>query len=781
MIGQTLGHYRIVEKIGEGGMGVVYLAEDSRLRRRVALKVLPAEFASDPERLARFEREARAAALNHPHIAAVYDVGAEGLTRFCVQEYLEGETLRVYLQRQRLPLKRTLEVAIEILEALTAAHMAGIVHRDLKPENIFVRTDGHIKVLDFGLAKLVESAVAPADPTATKSLTTSAGRVLGTVGYMAPEQIEGRTVDPRTDLFAFGCMLYEMVTGQGPFAGRSSVETLHKILHEEPAPILDTTLPAELSRILRKCLAKEPGERYQHADDLLVDLRQLGRELESGVAARVAAPLFSPDGQWVGFFAGGKLKKVSLRGGAPLTLCEAPDSRGASWGEDDAIVFAPSPAGGLWRIVAAGKQARQLTQPDVAASEVTHRWPEVLPGAKAVIYTVGTAGSASYDEARIVVQSLETGKRRTLIEGGSNPRYVPTGHLVFARGGALLAVPFDPVGLEVTGPVTPILDGAMMETTGAGEWTLSSTGTLAYVPGRVRQPQRTLVWVDRNGRARPVSEAARVFEEPRLSPDGRRLAVGIRGATSDIWILEFARGTLTRLTFEGDNFAPIWTPDGKRVTFASNRAGPSNIFWAAADGSGKAERLLASEYDQVASSWSRDGKQLAFTEYHPESGADLWVLSWPGKRRATPFLRTPFNEWGAVFSPDGRWLAYTSDETGRPEVYLQPFPGPGAKVQVSTEGGTEPLWVRRGQELIYRTGEQVMTVRVRTKPTLRTSPPRVLFRGAYAGSSAVYLPNFDVTADGRRFLFIQTSEQETTVSQLEVVLGWFGELRRPRA
>ncbi len=841
-------------------MGEVYLAEDTRLGRKVALKILPPEVARDPERLARFEREARAAAsLNHPHIAAVYDVGSVGEVRYIVQEYLDAQTLRAVLTVGQFPLSRALQLAIEVAEALATAHAAGIVHRDLKPENIMVTKDGHAKILDFGLAKVIERPAIPGmgeteTTTPTLGIETAAGAILGTVGYMAPEQVEGRPVDQRADLFSFGCVLYEMVSGITPFAGRGGIDTLHRILHEQPTPIRDglQPLPQALEDLLEKCLAKDPVERYQHAEDLAVDLRRLRRAIESGLAraaspgAVVSAPMrpahlsivlpasaplclgqrpavalspdgmrlvyvaqrgggtqlylrameqpeptplagtegasgpfFSPEGQRVAFFAAGKLKQMSLERGGPLTLCEAPESRGATWASDDTIIFAPSQAGGLCQVSPAGGMPKAITSPNLEDGEATHRWPEILPDGRGVLFTVGAAGSTNYDDARIVVQSLETSERRTLIEGGTHPKYVFTGHIVFVRGAALLAVSFDLRRLEVTGRIAPILEGVATETTGAAEWDVSDVGSLVYVAGGLRRSERSLVWVNRKGQPRPFAGLpTRTFEEPRLSPDGRWLAVGMREATSDMWLYEIQHGALTRLTSEADNFSPIWTPDGKRVIFSSNRDGPSNVFWTRADGSGSPEKLLESEYDQVASSCSSDARFLALTEYHPDTGAGIWILPLRGQRKTRPFLRTAFNEWGAMFSPDNRWLAYTSDESGRPEVYAQAFPGPGRRWQVSIEGGSEPLWSTRGSELFFRNGEKMMAVPFRTQKGFVPSKPRLLFSDGYLTSSAAYLPNYDVAANGQRLLMIKESGGEAARTHLEVVLGWFEEVSR---
>ena len=915
--GTHLGPYEILSQIGAGGMGEVYKARDTRLERFVAIKILPAHLADRPELRERFEREARTIAkLNHPHICTLYDVGRQELPReegataplrsrlgeelphtidFLVMEYLEGETLAERLKKGPLPLEQVLRYAVEVSDALDKAHRAGVTHRDIKPGNIIVTKEG-TKLLDFGLAKLkqeVAKATIPASemPTVPGALTEH-GTLLGTLHYMAPEQVEGKVneIDARTDIFAFGALVYEMGTGKGAFPGETQASVIAKILEVDPPPMseLQPMMPPAIDRVVKKCLRKDAEERWQSARDVTDELKWISEGgLEVGVATAAATvparaglrravpmvltavvaiiitgiavwvltptptrpitrltlalptteqlgsqgggggrgglimpvvalspdgtrliyvaneqlflrpmdrleatpipgtegahfPFFSPDGLWVGFFADGKLKKVSVSGGAPLTLCDAPDSRGGSWVSDDTIVFTPIAAGGLWQVSAAGGTPQQLTSFDLTKGETGHWFPQSLPGGRAVLFRVQPRSLN-----RIEVLSLETGERKVLIERGTDARYVPTGHLVYAQGetpGTLLAVPFDSERLEVTGAPAPILEGVMQSpVSNLAQFSFSSQGSLVYVPGGVQEQGFTLVWVDRQGAVDPLPAPPRVYLNARLSPDGQRMAVTIAENPSDVWVYDISRDTLTRLTFEGDNRLPVWTPDGERVTFRSDREGPRNIFWKPADGSGAAERLTTSAGEQTPSSWSPDGQLLAFYErYADETGTtsnrDIWVLPLEAERKPQPFLQTPFEETAGMFSPDGRRLAYVSNESGRLEVYVQPYPGPGGKWQISTEGGTEPVWARNG-ELFYRNGNEMMAAEITTEPTFSAGTPRLLFEGNYQSSGGA-LAQYNVTSDGQRFLMIQPVEPEQPATQIHVVLNWFEELKQ---
>jgi serine/threonine-protein kinase len=867
-------------------MGEVYRARDTRLDRIVAIKVLPTHLADRSELRERFEREARTiASLNHPHICTLFDIGQQDGIDYLVMEYLEGETLAQRLLKGPLPLEQVLQFAIEIADALDKAHRKGITHRDLKPGNIMITKSG-TKLLDFGLAKLKQEAT-PANvplselPTANDPLTAE-GSIVGTMQYMAPEQLEGKEVDARTDIFAFGAVVYEMATGKRAFEGKTQASLIAKILETDPVPMaaLQPMTPPALDRVVKRCLAKDPENRWQTARDLEVELkwiaeggsqvtlastaaargiRALGRRalifglgvlllvaviaslaawnlkpsppqpvsrlvvnlppgqqlagLDNGPAVALSpdgtrlayvarqsgtqqlylramdspearlipgtegavSPFFSPDGQWVGFFAGGKLMKVSVSGGAALTLGDAAFPRGVSWSSHGMIGFVPTNVSVLRQMSDAGGAPESLTR--LEKGEVSHRWPEFLPGGKAVLFVAGSS-AINWNNAKVVVQSVGTRERVDLVQGGTQPQYSPSGHLVYAQGGNLMAVPFDPQRLAVSGTAAPVVEGVLQSAfSGATQYSISATGTLVYVSGGLQSVQSKLVWVNRNGAEQPVAAPAHAYMFPRLAPDGRRVAVGITEQGTQNWLYDLSRDTLTRLTFEGKaNLGPIWTPDGKRVAFNSDKEGPPNLFWQLADGSGGLERLTTSQFAQTPSSWSPDGQLLAFIEINPTTGVDVMVLRL-GDRKVQPFLQTPFNETSPRFSPDGRWLAYISDESGRFEIYAQPYPGPGGKWQISTEGGSEPLWNPNGRELFYRSGDKIMAVEIITQPSFSAGKSKVLFGGSYQPTPAT-LTNYDVSPDGQRFLMLKPSEQaQAAPTQINVVLNWFEELK----
>jgi eukaryotic-like serine/threonine-protein kinase len=693
-------------------------------------------------------------------------------------------------------------------------------------------------------------------------------------------------VDARTDIFAFGAVVYEMATRKRAFEGKSQASVISAIMSSDPAPMssLQPMTPPALDRVVKRCLAKEPDERCQSAKDLTDELkwiaeggsevtaappaamksiRSLGRRalilsfgtlllgstitgvalwnrkpsslpqpvsrltvnlppgqqlagLENGPAvvlspdgthlAYVArqggtqqiylramdslearpipgteggvAPFFSPDGQWVGFFGvgSGKLKKVSVDGGAALNLGDAANPIGANWGSQGMIAFAPNPISGLQQTSDAGGTPQPLTR--LGKGEVGHGWPEFLPNGKAVLFAAVTATS-NWANAQVAVQSVGTGERRNLVQGATQPRYAPSGHLIYAQGGNLMAAPFDSQRVAITGTAVPVVEGVLQSpATGDAQYSLSTMGSLVYVPGSVQGPQSKLVWVSRSGAEQPLAAPARAYLAPRLSPDGRGVAAGITGQDSQVWLYDLSRETLTRLTFEGNtNQYPNWTPDGKRISFRSNKEGPLNLFWEMADGSGGLERLTTGDDAQTANSWSADGQSLAFVEVTPTTGIDIWVLRM-SDRKAQPLLRTPFNESAPRFSPDGRWLAYVSDESGRYEIYVQPYPGPGGKWQISTESGTEPVWNPNGRELFYRSGDKMMAVEIATQPSFAAGKPRMLFEGQYVPTPVTY-PNYDVSPDGQRFLMLKTAEQaQAAPTQINVVLNWFEELKQ---
>ncbi len=878
--GARLGHYEIQGAIGSGGMGAVYKARDSRLNRTVAIKVLLDNLSDQPDARARFEREAQTiAGLNHPHICTLHDVGRDGETDFLVMEFLEGETLAQKLEHGPLPLNQALQYATQIADALDKAHRQGITHRDLKPGNIMITKNG-VKLLDFGLAKLRQPQNASSlSMLPTNAEVTAPGTILGSLQYMAPEQLEGGEADARTDIFAFGAVLFEMVTGRKAFSGKSQVSLIGAILKDTPPPVsqLQRIAPPSLDRLIAACLEKDPDDRWQTARDLWRELSHAVKEkpaetvalpkdtrrarplvlglvvvLVAAALAGVAAwnlkpaapstalpiarlavtlppgdqivseasialspdgsnvaylglragiqqlyvrpidsleatpiagtqsgayPFFSPDGQWLGFFQQGKLKKVPVTGGATQILGDAANGRGAHWGVDDNIYFAPLSNSGIWKVPASGGASQEVTKVDRGKGEISHRFPQILTGGKALLFTVWTGLGA--DEKHLNLQILETGERRVLIQGGDTGRYVPTGHVVAFRSGTPLAIPFDMASLTVSSaPPVPLTE---LVRTGEGSvYALAESGTLAYVPGRPATNGSRLAWVDRTGKVEALPPLSAGINGLTMSPDGRRAAVNSEGG--GIGIYDFTRATLTPLIppSAGASQAPVWTHDGTRIVYRGTRTGFRNLYWKAVNGAGEEERLTTSENLQTPESVSLDGKWLAYYEIDPKTGEDIWVLPLEGERKPQAFLKTAFSELNPHFSPDGRWMAHTSNESGRFEIYAQPFPGPGARVQISTEGGTDPVWSRNGRELFYLNNDKMMAVNVTTEPSLTTliaGAPRVLFQGRFARSLTA-ISSFDIAPDGQRFLMVPDTQSEQSATQINVVLNWFEELKR---
>ena len=882
MVGTTISHYEILEKIGQGGMGEVFLAQDTSLDRKVALKFLPEDLQEDSTARKRLLREAKSAAsLDHPYICHIHEVGEEEGKSFISMEYVQGKTLKDRLAKGPLPLTDALEKGTEIAEALEAAHSQNIIHRDLKPSNIMLTPEGHVKVMDFGLAKRLPSEETASQETTLTTGLTQTGATLGTLPYMSPEQVRGQAVDTRSDIFSFGVLFYELITGVHPFQKDSPVETANAILNEAAEPVIKylDNAPGLLQHTVKKMLAKEPKRRYQSVHEVGTDFGELlavGEDsfktapaaerspkqwIAWGVAAlsvligatlalwsplfhttlldppslkrftidlptpyvhsrfaagslRVALspngrhlvyvgrhpqgqaiyhremgrvdvlPLpgtegadrlfFSPDGQWVGFYADGKMKKVSLSGGRPRIICDVEAYLGASWGPDGNIIFGSS--SGLLRVSAAGGIPKALTTPD---SEVAHILPEILPSGKAVLFDIRPplALTNRLHQSAVEVLSLETGQRKRILENGSHARYCDSGHLAyFDRDLGHRVVGFDLNKLALTGdPVSsPILKGR--------DYAIASReGTLVYLPSPPNWGN--LVWVDRQGQTEPLMEPTRRFHSPHLSPNGKYVALTQADESQgNIWIYELGRGTLTPLTVGDFNGHSIWTPDGKRIAFHSHREGRQSIWWMAADGSDEAEELTVSHANhQWPMSWSTDGKVLALHEWRPtEQISDIWVLPLDeGERKPRLFHGTRFNKAHkaikyAKFSPDGKWIAFHSDHSGRDEIYVKAYPASGGIKQVSTVGGTEPVWARNGKELFYRNGDKMMVVAVETTPTFKAGSPRQLFERSFFREG---LPsNYDVSPDGRRFVMIQVAG--TSATQLNVILNWFEELKR---
>jgi Tol biopolymer transport system component len=864
--GTRLGPYEILAAIGAGGMGEVYKARDTRLDRTVAIKVLPPEFSADPERRARFEREAKTiAGLNHPHICTLHDVGEHEGSTFLVMEHLTGETLAQRLEKGPLPPERALTVATEIADALGAAHRQGILHRDLKPGNVMLTKTG-AKLLDFGLAKL--KTPAPDSPglssLPTQVPATAQGTILGTVPYMAPEQLEGRPTDARTDLFAFGAMLYEILTGKRAFEGTSQASVIAAIMSAEPAPVssLRPRTPPLLDRLVKKCLAKDPDDRWASAHDVADELRWMREtggvgalagvqprrrrglrtalvlagvlvaamigagvvwlvrppaspaaprpatfaillpandrlEGASGVTvapdgSRIAyvalrngvrqlflrsidrldlvavsgsegadAPFFSPDGQWLGFFASGGLKKVSVDGGTPVTICEAGFRRGASWTDEDVIVFGSDTYPGLMRVSASGGAPAPLTAPD--EKEWSHRWPETLPGRRAVVFTIAPAENPR--GMQLGVLDIDSGRQRTLLKG-SFPHFVPPGYLTFVRDESLWAVGFDPRRLTIIGE--PVRAAEIVESYvgGFAEYGIGRDGTLVSRPPADEGGE--LTWVDRGGRATRITERTGL-STPALSPEGRRIAAELDG---DVWVYDLDRGTFTRVTSGGTRAGQVewaaWAPDGRRIMFSREQA----LYVVPADGSAPPVRLSPSNRHQRFGSWLSDGVTRVFADESSPSHSDIWIQ--PPSGPAVPIVATPANETMPAFSPDGRWLAYAAGDVVERvaagqgyAVYVQAYPS-GARLRVSTTDGWAPRWARNGRELFYMSPRgEIVSVPVNPKSSSVFGQPRVLFNGAFS-------PDFDVDLEGRRFLMTTRPGGR----RLVVTLNWLEELRR---
>jgi serine/threonine-protein kinase len=887
LIGQTIAHYKVTQKLGAGGMGEVYRARDERLGRDVAVKVLPQAFAADAGRMARLAREAQMlAALNHPHIAAIYGLEEGGPTRALVMELVEGQTLAERMTSGPLPLEDALPIARQITDALEYAHERGIIHRDLKPANIKVTPEGNVKILDFGLAKALEGEHPEQDVSASPTLTVAAtqgGVILGTAAYMSPEQAKGKAADRRADVWAFGVVLYEMLAGQPLFAGETVSETLAGVIKEEPDwSRLPANLPAAIRKLVMRCLTKDPRQRLQAIGEARIAIEQhlahpaaeaagsatapavpvrgallpwaatavlalvaaialwewpRGRPPEPREVKRFAVQLvqnqvmfsvsnsfavspdgrhlvykasrtaasgwqlflrpmdqleaqplgdedgegafFAPDGQWVGYFAGGKLKKISVRGGVPVTLCDGSLPRGATWGSDNTIVFTPYANTGLWRVSAAGGAPQPLTQLGANQRGNSHRWPHFLPSGEAVLFTIVEANNV--ETARIAVLNLRTGKWNVIVDSGTTPQYLPSGHIVFARGSTLFAVPFDAERLEVTGDAAPVVEGVLWDNAvGFYFFAVAADGTLVYVPDSSVQPAvNQIVWVDRKGVEKAIPAPARAYTWPRISPNGQQIAFRLAEGNIDIWVYQFSSGALPRLTFQpGEDETSVWTPDGKRVAYSSSIVGkPRTIFIKNADGSGAEEVLFEGGIHTHVSSISPDGRLLAFTDYDAATKGDIYVLPLQGERKPQPFLRTEFSEYDGKFSPDGNWIVYTSDESGQNEIYVQSFPGPGGKWQVSAGGGHSPVWARNGKEIFYRNGAKTMAVSVNTRPAFSPSAPRLLFEGTYLDNPRREA-NYDVSPDGQRFVMLKGNVSGSGPMQYVVVLNWAEEVKR---
>jgi len=921
MIDQTIAHFRITAKLGEGGMGTVYRAEDSKLGRAVALKFLPEAFVADAERMARFTREAQMlASLNHPNIAGIYSVeeapgeGSDVPRRFLVMELVEGETLQDRIDRGPLELSEALQITLQIATGLEEAHERGIIHRDLKPANIKWTPAKQVKILDFGLAKAFDpdsqTGSMPSGPGGSgqrlalsptmTGMATQMGMLLGTAAYMSPEQARGEPVDRRADIWALGVVLTEMLTGKVLHRGKTVSDTLASVLARDPAwEELPADTPRPIRSLLERCLEKDSRARLRDVGEARIAIERFladptaeeveqsqsqaavagampeptwRRALPWAVAALLAGalgvtafvmrpepappaqslrlnlelpadeslftgygssavlspdgtqlafilgsgnqhtlnlqsldqwegtllvegdgvsrpyqPFFSPDGHWIGYVTPGEMRKVPVTGGTSIKLCDLDRARGASWGADGTIVFSGSPSSPLLQVPDTGGEPRPLTELDKEKGDMSHRWPQWLPGGRAVLFTSHRRAS-EFDEANIEVYDLDSGERTIVLQGGTYGRYIQTepgsGFVIYANAGSLFAIPFDHERLEVTGPAAPAIEDVTFGgTEGSAQYSTSGDGKLAYGSGAAGILGHTVVWVDRDGKIEPLWEDQQYYRNPSLSPDGSRLALDIlTEGQSDIWLYDIDRGVPTRLTFSDlDDHFPVWSPDGEYVYYAAEVDSSTAIFRKLADGSGDREEMLRLEGRTIPGSITPDGQLLAFTT---ETGGQNWNIGTIrlSEANAEPqmLLTSTFVEYGPKFSPDGRWYAYFSDESGNVEVYVRSVDGRG-KWQISNGGGYWPRWSPDGKELFFWLGTALFAADVElTGGSFRAGRAEQLFDGPFAdlGSADVS----DVSPDGQRVLTFQNLTPVSTDSHqhVKLVLNWDEELKRRR-
>jgi len=885
--GTRLGPYEVLAPIGAGGMGEVYRARDTRLERTVAIKVLPPHLSASPESRQRFEREAKTISqLSHPHICALYDVGREGETEYLVMELLEGEMLSDRLAKGPLPLEQTLRYGTEIADALDKAHRQGIVHRDLKPGNIMLTKSG-VKLLDFGLAKAMapaqlQSALTSGPTVAGTPNVTQEGTILGTFQYMAPEQLEGKEADGRTDIFAFGAVLYEMATGRTAFTGASRASLISSIMTSEPPAIstVEPMTPPGLEHIVQRCLAKGPDDRWQSAGDVSGELRWLASAPSRGapavsvrsrngravaivalllLAALLAAfalsrlrpgasrpqavrfliappagalfthdvvatnmaispdgrhlafvassqgrrqvwlrdldvvsarplagteggssPFWSPDSRSLGFFADRKLKRLAISGGAPQAITDAVNGGNACWGPDDTILFIDNIGReGILRVPAGGGAVAEVTHFDKKRGDFWHAWPSFLPDGRHFLYSVWFK-----TEGSIRLGSLERGDLGELLPVRSRALFASEGYLLYVSEGALLARPFDPKGLRLSGdPLTVAGRVPYFAITGGADFAVSQTGTLAFVEG---EPQGRMAWFDRGGRDLGAVGESRNLDTLSISPEGRRVAVGVaddKAGSIHLWIEDLSGQPPLRFTYSaGAEFVPIWSPDGRQIVFAQDPGnGSVRLRIKKVGATGEGEDLLAPTNFQIPHDWSSDGRFIVYSDDDPKTHNDIWILPMDGNRKPIPFLKTSFEESDARMSPDGRSIAYVSDETGRSEVYVASFPTGAGRRRVSVEGGSQPRWRRDGRELFFLAADaRLMAVPVRAGEPVDLGAPVPLFRSPTATSNRSELAlwnDYDVSPDGQRFLIRVDLISRDTMA-LTVALGWAAGLAR---
>ncbi len=890
--GTKLGRYEVHAKIGEGGMGEVYRARDTQLGRDVAVKVLPSIYSDDKERLHRFEQEACAAsALNHPNILSIYDVGTHDGSPYVVSELLEGQTLRQRLSGATLPHRKTVDYALQIAHGLAAAHEKGIVHRDLKPDNLFITNDGRVKILDFGLAKLTGAGDTELSQTSipTRRVDTDPGKVMGTVGYMSPEQVKGRAVDHRSDIFSFGAILYEMLSGRRAFHGESAAETMSAILREDPPDLSETNhnVSPALERLLNHCLEKNPESRFHSASDLAFALEALSGSTASsetavatalpsarwhgpdwlpwaiaGAAVLLAAvfalpyfrrspsgevteatrfiipmpdkalilgppvispdgrrivyrlntedgkellwlsslgsgdatplvgtdgalqPFWSPDSRSVGFFANAKLKRIDLSGGSVQTLCDAPTNVSGAWSRDGTIIFSRGVASGLYRVTTAGGTPVQLTQVDTSRNEIEHTWPYFLPDGHHFIYL---ARNSQPESSAIYVGSLDSKETKSLLQVHSSAIYAPPGYLLFVRETTLMAQAFNADTLELKGDALPVAEQVVRNPLiGRAMFSISDNGVLAMRTGNINNNQ--LIWFDRAGKQLGVLTAPGAYTAPALSPDEKTVAVSradlLTGTAADIWLINLERGTQIRFTTDpASDTYPAWSPAGDRIAFLSTRNGQTSIYQKLSNGSAVEEPLVGSAELKFNPSFSPDGKFIIYSQLNPKTNADLYLVSTGSDKKIETFLQTNFIEASARISPNGRWVAYVSNETGQFEVYVQTFPvAGGGKVLVSVGGGSQPQWRADGRELYYYApNRKLMALEVNGDgPAFTFGIAQPLFEIRITGAFDQSFPGngyYTPSRNGNRFL-VSSLPEAPERQQINVILNWTADLKR---
>jgi len=886
LTGSQLGPYQIVSPLGVGGMGEVYRAHDSRLRREVAIKVVPEATTHNPDRMARFSREAQfLAALNHPNIGGIYGLEESSTMLALVMELVEGPTLADRIATGPIPIEDALPIMKQITEALEYAHDRGIVHRDLKPANIKIKPDGTVKVLDFGLAKALSDDVRAADISNSPTLTaaaTQAGLILGTAAYMSPEQARGKAVDRRADIWSFGVVAFEMLTGKMAFKGDTVSDVLAAVIRGEPDwSLLPAGLPNEIQQLIRRCLNKDPRQRLQSIGEARIAIENViegrtaprsssgisalpasvvapekeNRALKTLAGAALAAlliaagfllanllhpgstrenppirfailpppgtslnstlravaisrdgtriafsaagsdgprlyhrdmnsastvaingsdgavnPAFSPDGRSLAFYAAGKLKKIALDGGTPVVIAEGiAYPKGLSWGTDHNIYYGPSFSSGIFRVSDGGGTPQGVTKLQADKGELADFSPDLLPDGKTLLFTAFSGGNL--DEGALLAQKIGSDERKVIVAKGADAHFFAPNHLLYVAAGNLMAVEFDPVKLETRGsPIVVVQD--VQPATGSAQYDVSDNGTLIYVNGGKQAVENSLVLAEHDAKVQPLAVKANLYESPRFSPDGKLLALTVRLPDPDIWVYDIERGALRRITFApGEDELPVWSPDGKRIAFASN--GRQQAFMVAVDGSGQEEPLMKNESHFHLQSWSPDGKLIAYERLGSSGQYEIWMLPLSGDRKPYAYLVSQFHVSQPAFSVDGNWLAYTSNESGRDEVYVQRFPGPGEKIQVSTDGGNHPVWSRDGKQLVYENAGTLWATEVMVSP-FRVGKSRVLYQGDIWNDAAG--PNYTLAPGGHRIVVVERIK-DPDGGNVKVVVNWNQELQ----